>query len=186
MNQGSGVAGRGAYASIALAAFFAVGWAQWAASGLTGVASITTRVISVVLGTILVVWAVRQGRRASPTSRSFFTSRPYRVVVVVEAVLLVAGGAVLGALGLTSFMAVWVAFVVGIHFIAFGHFFERSFFWVGGAILAASAVGLLVGLAGLGAGAVVAGTGLIAAVVLFIAASRRPLQQLFTKAAKPS
>jgi len=172
MGQEKDVAGRGAYMGAVIAAGFGVGWAQWAASGLVGTPAGVVRVISAVVGVVLVVWAVRRVRRASPSSGSLFSSRAYWIVVGGEVALLTVGTTVISALGLSEFVAVWVAFVVGIHFIAFGYFFQRSFFWVGGAIVIGSVAGLLVGFAGLGADAVLAVTGLTVPVVLFFSASR--------------
>jgi hypothetical protein len=172
MNDSSGSPGRAAYVGITIAAIFGVGWAQWAASGLGGVVGVIVRIVSVVLAVVLIVAAARRARQAPRTTRSLFSSRTYWIVVAVEVVLLFVGAFLLQTLALPVFVAPWIAFIVGVHFLMFGRFFQRSFYWVGGAIVVAGIVGFALGIVGLGANAVVAVTGLVVAAVLFLAAAR--------------
>lgn len=105
-----------------------------------------------------------------------FSSLGYRVTVVAEVVALIGGNVVLNATGHPRYIIVWVALVVGAHFLAFARLFWAGFYWIGAALLAAAASGALVGVAGGGAHRILAVSGLIAAGSLFVAGASTVLR----------
>jgi hypothetical protein len=162
----------------AIAGGFGIGWAFWAASGLSGSAAAAVRIAGVVIGAVVIAGALFRGsaavagRSASTSgSGSMFRSRGYLVWLAVELVALVAGNAALGATGHSNYVAAWTAFVVGVHFIGFGRLFSALFYWVGAAFLVAAVVGTAAGASVGTRQAVEASTGLIAAAALFAAAA---------------
>jgi len=157
-------------------------WINWGASGLTGAAAAGIRVAGLVLALVILVWTVRLWRsppRASSSqspeappgqrSRFRFSMSSYLVVVALEAVACGRGGKLLSATGHRDYIIVWVATVVGVHFLAFGRLFWAGFYWLGTALIAAGAAGAMVGFAGGGSGAIKATCGLIAAASMFVA-----------------
>ncbi len=92
---------------------FGIGWAEWGASGLSGSASTVVRIVGVVVGVVIIVRSARLRRAAGGGSGSMFTSRAYRLVVVVEVAALVTGVASLSATGRSGYVCAWVAAVVG-------------------------------------------------------------------------
>jgi len=91
------------------------------------------------------------------------------VVVVLEVVAISGGGKLLSATGHRDYIIVWVATVVGVHFLAFGRLFWAGFYWLGTVLIAAGAAGAMVGFAGGGPDAIKATCGLIAAASMFVA-----------------
>ncbi len=140
-----------------VAALFGALWCVGAASGLLAYsrpAALVVVVLGVLVAVLLVVLALRIRRRtAAPTTPqssppapgppSMFATRRYRVTLLVEVVAIVAGGIVLGRLGLGEYAVIWVAAVVGVHFLFFGRAFWSGFIWVGAIMLAGAAVGLV-------------------------------------------
>jgi len=98
-----------------------------------------------------------------------FSARGYRVVVALEVVALVAGGACLSAAGHTEYAIAWFAAVVGIHFLGFGRLFWPGFYVLGTAVLGAGVAGAGAGLAGAGSDAIRAVAGLGTAASMFAA-----------------
>ena len=98
-----------------------------------------------------------------------FSSQRYLLVVALEILAIGGGNALLGATGLSAYVAAWVATVVGLHFVAFGRLFWTGFYVIGAALIAAGAAGATVGLTGRGPDAISATSGLIAAASLFVA-----------------
>jgi hypothetical protein len=167
---------REALIGVAVAGGFGIGWAFWAASGLSGGAATAVRSAGVVLGVVIVAGALFRRSAAGPGesagssgSESIFRSRGYRVWVAAELIALVAGNVALGAAGHSEYVAAWTALVVGVHFIGFGRLFAPVFYWVGVAFIAAAIAGAVVGATGGTRQAVEATTGLIAAASLFAA-----------------
>ena len=167
---------REALIGVAIAGGFGIGWAFWAASGLSGGAATAVRIAGVVIGVIIVAAALFRRTTAGPNesapssgSESMFRSRGYRAWVAAELIALVVGNVVLGATGHGAYVAAWTAFVVGVHFIGFGRLFAPVFSWVGVAFIAAAIAGATVGAGGGTRQAVEASTGLIAAASLFAA-----------------
>jgi hypothetical protein len=75
--------------------------------------------------------------------------RGYRAVVAAEVVAVVAGVVVLGRLGLGLAVLPWVAFVVGVHFVALGRIWRQpSLVAVGAVVAVAGGVGFALALAG--------------------------------------
>lgn len=160
---------------------FGIAWTLWGASGLAGGPAVAVRGGGIVIGALILAGSVllqrrarratRVGRRAGTGGRSgsMFSSRGYRLVVALEVIALVAGGALLGATGHSEYTIAWFAGVVGVHFLAFGRLFWTGFSWLGVALLAAGAAGAIVGLAGGGSDAIRAVSGLMAAASLLAA-----------------
>jgi hypothetical protein len=158
---------RGALVGCAIAGVAGAAWALWGASGLSGWARVVVSVLGVVVGLAVVVRALLLARRApGDDGGSMFASRSYRLIVVAEVVALVAGNVVLGRTGLAAYVIAWTAFVVGVHFLAFGRAFDGVFTVIGGLLIVAALAGVVVGVAGAGASAVLVVTGLLSAVVL--------------------
>jgi hypothetical protein len=166
---------REALIGVAVAGGFGIGWAFWAASGLSGGAAAVVRIAGVVIGVIIVAAALFRRTAARPSesasssaSEPMFRSRGYRVSVAAELIALVVGNVVLGATGHSAYVAAWTALVVGVHFLGFGRLFAPVFYWLGAAFIAAAIAGAAVGAAGGTRQAVEASTGLIAAGSLFV------------------
>lgn len=171
----------GARLGAMFSALVGLGWSQWGASGLSGAASVAVRIAGVVIGLALVIGCARplggrsrferSPRGASPDERaqSRFALPTYLLIVVVEVFVIGGGNVVLGATGHSDFIVSWVAAVVGMHFLAFGRLFFAGFYWLGTALIAAGILGATVGVAGGGAGGIVAVSGLLTATSLFVA-----------------
>ncbi len=156
-----------------ISGFFGALWALWGAGGFDGAARVAIQVAGVVLGLAVVVPALVLALRArSDPSGSMFAGRSYRVIVAMEVVALVVGNVLLGRTGLGAYVIAWTAFVVGVHFLAFGRAFDRVFTVIGALMIAAAVLGTVLGVAGGGDGVVLAVTGLISAVVLLGAGAR--------------
>jgi hypothetical protein len=167
---------REALVGVVIAGGFGIGWAFWAASGLSGGAAAAVRIAGVVIGALIVASALWRQRAVGPRaaaprrgSGSMFRSRGYIVWVTAEVIALVVGNAVLGATGHGRYVAAWTALVVGAHFIGFGQLFAGMFYWLGAAFIVAAAVGAATGAASGTREAVEASTGLVAAASLFVA-----------------
>ena len=181
MREPDGVFDPAALTGAMVAGGFGIAWTLWGASGLAGGPAVAVRGGGIVIGAVVLVGSVllqrrarcatRVGRRAGTGgwSGSTFSTRGYRLVVALEVIALVLGGALLGATGHSEYTIAWFAGVVGVHFLAFGRLFWTGFFWLGAALLAAGAAGAIVGLAGGGSDAIRAVSGLIAAASLFAA-----------------
>jgi hypothetical protein len=99
--------------------FFGLAWFGWAQSapprGLVPYL-VVGQVLSAVVAVVGLVVALRE-----PRSEGALTDRPtrrrYGIVVGVELVLCGAGAAVLGATGAGEYIPVWIAMVVGAHFV---------------------------------------------------------------------
>jgi hypothetical protein len=176
-----GVLDPAALTGAIVAGAFGIAWTLWGASGLAGGPAVAVRGGGIVIGALILVGGVllqRRARRATPVGRrpssggwsgSMFSARGYRLVVALEVIALVVGGALLGATGYSEYTIAWFAGVVGVHFLVFGRRFWNGFYWLGAALLAAGAAGAIVGLAGGGSGAIRAVSGLMAAASLFAA-----------------
>ena len=144
-----------------VAAVFGALWCVGAASGLLAYsrpAALVVVVLGVAVAVVLIVLALRIRRRAAaattpqssppaPGPPPMFATRRYRVTLLIEVLAIVAGGIVLGRLGLGEYAVIWVAAVVGVHFLFFGRGFWSGFTWVGAIMLAGAAVGLVLDLA---------------------------------------
>lgn len=167
---------RGALFGAAISGAFGGLWAVWGASGLDGAAHAVLAVTGVVLGLAVAVPALVLAVRARPAlegpAGSMFTSRPYRVIVTVEVVALVVGNVLLGRAGLAGYVIAWTAFVVAVHFLAFGRAFDRVFTTIGVLMIAGAVLGAAFGVLGYGDSAVLLVTGLVSAAVLLEAGAR--------------
>lgn len=146
-------------------------WAQWGAAGLTGDAAALIRAGGIAVGLLIIGSSVGLRRTipdARPTaegadagaSRSMFRSPGHRLVVVLEVVALVGGGALLAATGHAEYTIAWYAGVVGLHFLVFGRLYWAGFYLVGGALVATGVAGAIAGLLGGSPSAVKATSGL--------------------------
>lgn len=165
-----------ALVGVGIASGFGIGWAFWAASGLSGGAAAVVRIAGLVIGAVIGAGALLRRRAANPGefapgggSGSMFGSRGYLAWVAVELIALVVGNLLLDAAGHGGYVAAWTALVVGVHFIGFGRLFTAMFYWLGAAFIAAAVVGAAVGASLDSRQAVEACTGLIAAASLFAA-----------------
>lgn len=169
-------ADRGVLTGAVISGIFGIGWAEWGASGLSGNPSKAVRIVGIVIGAIIVARSAQRRRSAPSRSESMFAARGYRLVVVGEVVAIAVGAAILSATGHSGYVCAWVAAVVGVHFLAFGHLFDPFFGWLGAALIIAALAGTAIGVAaGGGTDGVEATTGLIAATSLFAAAGWRLL-----------
>jgi hypothetical protein len=170
------VVDREALVGVVIAGGFGIGWALWAASGLTGDTAAAVRIAGVVIGALIIASALWRRRAIGPAagaprrgSGSMFRSRGYLALVTAEVVALVVGNAALGAIGHSAYVAAWTALVVGAHFVGFGQLFAGMFYWLGAAFIVAALVGAATGAASGTRDAVEASTGLLAAGSLFVA-----------------
>jgi hypothetical protein len=161
---------RGALIGAAISGAFGGLWAVWGASGVRGAGHWVLVALGVVLGVavagVAVVLALRARTDGAGGDGSMFASRSYRVVVAAEVVAIVVGNVLLGRAGLGAYVIAWTAFVVGVHFLAFGRAFDRVFAAIGALMIAGAALGVLFGVVGGGDDAVLVVTGLVSAVVL--------------------
>jgi hypothetical protein len=165
---------RGALIGAAISGGFGGLWAVWGASGLTGGEGLALTLAGVVLGLAVAGSAVVLARRApsGEGAGSMFASRSYRVIVVAEVVAIVVGNIVLGRTGLSAYVIAWTAFVVGVHFLAFGRAFDQVFTTIGALVVSGAVLGAIVGAVGGGDDRVLLVTGLVSAVVLLGAGAR--------------
>jgi hypothetical protein len=166
---------RGALIGAAISSAFGGLWAVWGAGGLTGTARPVLVSVGVVLGLAVAVAAVVLARRAPAGGAgdgSMFASRSYRVIVAAEVVAIVVGNVALGRTGLGAYVIAWTAFVVGVHFLAFGRAFDHVFTTIGALMISGAVLGVIVGAVGGGDDRVLLVTGLVSAVVLLGAGSR--------------
>jgi hypothetical protein len=168
--MGETTVSRGPLIGAVIAGVAGAAWAQWAAGGATGGASVAIRVLGIMAGVVVVLGAARLlPASEADGDRSMFRAWYYRLTVVTEVVAIAAGAAVLGTVAHGQFVIVWVALVVGAHFLVFGRFFRPVFHQLGAAVVVAAASGAAVGIAGAGPGAVELVTGLISAASMLVA-----------------
>jgi hypothetical protein len=164
--------GREALVGVVISGAFGIAWAQWAATGLGGLAATAVRLGGLAVGALLVgLAAVRFLRRATGPAgaggASMFASRSYRIVVAAEVIALFGGNIVLNGIGRNEYVPVWTALVVGVHFIGLGRSFSPIFHWISGGFVVAAVAGLAESRSG--ATAITTTTGLVAALTLFLA-----------------
>jgi hypothetical protein len=165
--------GRNALIAAIIEGGFGIGWIEWGAASLTGSAWTAVRVVGAIIGLVIIARAVRLRRANSgPAEVSMFASRDYRVVVAAEVIALVAGSFALIATGWAGYQIVWVALVVGVHFVVFGRQFAARYYVLGGALIVAAIAGLVAGIAGGGAALTAPVTGLAAGVCMFVAGAQ--------------
>lgn len=165
----------------AVSGFFGGLWAVWGSGGLGQPWRAVLTAVGIALGLAVVAGALVYARRAPDGTGdgggggggSMFASRAYRVIVTVEVVAIVVGNVLLGRNGLGDYVIAWTALVVGVHFLAFGRVFDRTFTGIGAAMVVAALAGAVTGLAGGGGDAVLVITGVLSAAVLLGAGGRR-------------
>jgi uncharacterized Tic20 family protein len=146
------------------------GWGWFLVAGSVGAA-----LVAVVGG--ITTWRHRRG----PSVMSDATARrTYNLTVAVEVVAILAGVVVLALAGASSYLAAWILFVVGVHFVPLARLFRLPGLTVTGLLCAAVAVGAAaVALAGttLPSAPAGAGGGLVMAaygVILLLGLRSRP------------
>lgn len=167
------MAARLTYANLVgatIAALAGAAWTLWGASGLRGAASVTVRVVGLVLAVTILVVVLRQRRSATGTQSSMFRTRSYRVTVAVEVLAIAVGAGLLSSYGRTGYIITWTAAVVGLHFLNFARLFTARFYYPGAALIAAAVIGATIGVAGGSKDQLTAATGLIAAASMLLAA----------------
>jgi len=170
-----------------ISAVFGVVWTEWGASGVPGGASGVIRIAGIAVGLTIFLssaflflrtFSGAGPRRTDPgqsESTEIGPARPgfrfsplaYLVVVVLEIAAFRGGTALLDAIGRTEYQSAMVAFIVGLHFVAFGRLFWAGFYWLALALIGAGVAGAVVGATGGGVHAIEAVSGLIAAASLF-------------------
>jgi hypothetical protein len=112
-------------------------------------------------------------RRTGSVVRDPATGRRYGIIVGIEFGTAFAGAAVLGALGQAAYVAPWIAFVVGVHFVPLAPVLhDGSLVPLGVAVAAVAVAAAVVGLATAVAPSFVTGVGVGA---LLLAAAVRSL-----------
>lgn len=160
---------RGSLTGAVISGVAGAAWAAWGASDLPAGGTIVT-VAGVVVAAAIVAGAVTFRRRLPEGERgSMFCRRGYWIVVVLEVGAIVAGNRLLIAFGQAGYVIAWTAFVVGVHFLAFGRLFAPVYHVIGWAMVASAVIGATIGLLG---GSIVPVTGLLCAVVLLTAGAR--------------
>ncbi|HEY2195178.1 MAG TPA: hypothetical protein VGH76_23170 [Actinomycetospora sp.] len=125
---------RQALVGAAIAGLFAGLWVVWGGGGLDGGGRVVLSVVGILLGLAVAAAAVvlaTRARSGDGQGGSMFASRAYRLIVVAEVVALVVGNVLLGRTGHPQYVIAWTAFVVGVHFLAFGRAFDRVFTVIG-------------------------------------------------------
>ena len=149
---------------VAASAWF--GWAQegppsgWEPFLIAG--SVVAVLIAAVGG--IRTWRHRRGESVMSEPRA---RRTYNLTVAVEGAAIVAGVVVLGLVDASSYLAAWILFVVGVHFVPLGRLFRLRGLQVAGvgcAVVAAAAVTTAWSGAALPSAVAGAGGGLVMAV----------------------
>lgn len=136
------LAATGLVLGVAATAWF--GWAHAAPpSGWSGPLTLGGLVaVLVAIGSGVLVWTHRESDSAmqDPANR-----RAYGRAVIVEVVAILAGVVVLGATDRSSYLAAWILFVVGVHFVPLARVFAVGALAVaGGALVVVSALATIV------------------------------------------
>jgi len=118
-------------------------------AGLPGAWPHVIRVLGVIMAALLivgVVLVVRRGLSVTRAPESGLTDRRYWLIVVLEAVALFGGLAVVnGVLHRTAVSVAWVALVVGVHFFGLARIWHMPLYhWVGAAMTVLGLAGFLV------------------------------------------
>jgi hypothetical protein len=165
---------RGALIGSIVSGIFGVAWGFWGSSGLPHFAALCVQLGATLFGLIIVIAALKRrahiakGGRAR--GRALFSSRAYVLIVVAEVLAIIGSNVALTVTGQEQFRIALIAAIVGLHFLAFGRLFWSGFYWLGAAMLTASAVGTVVGMVTGDANLILVITGLGSALSLFIAA----------------
>ncbi|MFI5954792.1 hypothetical protein [Cryptosporangium sp. NPDC051539] len=134
--------GRGRGIAAAIVGFFAACWFGWAQEDPPGwlvPLLVVGVVLSVVVAIAGIVLAVRSPSGSSPMADPRTRTR-YFVTVGIEVALIWAGSALLGATGHDEYVAAWIAFVVGVHFVPLGRFFAERELQLSGVLITIVAV----------------------------------------------
>lgn len=135
-------------------------WLGWGQDGAPAGWVVPLAVCSAVGLLVAVVGVIRtwQYRRGDSAMSQPQGRRTYRRVVGLEAVAIAAGGTALGVTGHTAYTAVWVLFIVGLHFVPLGRLFRIQSLAVVGVLAVLASVGAAIsGLTGTAAPTAVAG-----------------------------
>jgi hypothetical protein len=131
---------RGAATAALPTGLFGMAWDRFGAGGLPGSAAAAVRGASIAAGVVVIGRAARLRRRLPP-SETTFASRRYWLVVMAEVISILAGAVGLGLSGNAEYLAPWAAMVVGVHFVAFGHYFHAWYYWLGAILVAGALAG---------------------------------------------
>ncbi|HEV7708933.1 MAG TPA: hypothetical protein VGP16_12125 [Asanoa sp.] len=96
--------------------FFASAWFGWAQAGGESGWLTAGSIVSVVVAAIGLVTGLRAPAEGS-AMRDRAASRRYGIIVGIEFAVIFVGAILLGRLGQPDYIPVWVAFVVGVHFV---------------------------------------------------------------------
>ncbi|MBV9805288.1 MAG: hypothetical protein JO130_18970 [Solirubrobacterales bacterium] len=164
---------RSRLAGVIVVGIFAIGWGQWGASGLPKSTSPIVRILVIALGLMTVIRANQLRRSAADDADSTFPSREYITLVAAEVAALMVGAVVLGQVGEPAYIAPWIAWVVGVHFLVFARRFAWRDNFAGAGLIMAAAAGAITVAAGGGRHHGQAVTGLIAAAALLVTGAMR-------------
>ena len=173
---------RGVLIGCEIGAVAGIAWSLWGASGLAARSVAWTVVVAglgVVIGALMLIFMAMGLHRVpamapagqEEAAASMFSSPRYRITVMVEVTVIVAGVLVLGAINQARYIPPFIAIIVGVHFLGFLASW-RGFALLSGALVVASVAGVIVGFAGGQPGDIAATVGIIAAVSLFCSAAR--------------
>ncbi|SDZ50153.1 hypothetical protein SAMN05421684_5848 [Asanoa ishikariensis] len=96
--------------------FFASAWFGWAQADQSSAWLTAGSIVSVLVAVIGLVTGLRAPAEGS-AMKDRAASRRYGIIVGIEFAVIFAGAILLGRLGQPDYIPVWVAFVVGIHFV---------------------------------------------------------------------
>ncbi len=151
------VAVTGAILGVAGMAWF--GWGQ-AAAPAGWLLPLRTGSVACLLVAIGSVVTARRARPAASAMQDPLVRRRYLTIVGIEVALIVAGAAVFGPSGHPAYLAPWILFVVGAHFIPLARVFATSGLIAPGVLLMLiAAAAAITGAAGAVAPSTVAGGG---------------------------
>jgi hypothetical protein len=167
--------------AVIIEAFFALMWFSWGQERPPAWVSIVL-VIGAILAVLVAVAGIliarRTRREPSPLSEPGSGKR-YGIIVGTEFASIAAGAAILGATGHGEFIAAWICFVVGVHFVPLDRVFPGiGMLGLAAAVVSVAIAAFIVGattstppstVTGLGAGACLLGH---AASLLVVAARR--------------
>jgi hypothetical protein len=123
--------------------FAAAIWSGWGqeAPPAEWVGPLTVLAMAGLVVTVLAALVSARHRRGGSAMADVSRRRRYLRVVVVEVIAIVIGAVVLGVSGRSDYLALWILFVVGIHFVPLGQVFRITSLMVAGVVVTLVAVG---------------------------------------------
>jgi len=118
-------------------------WLSWGQSGAPAGWAVPLTIMSAVGIIVAIVGAVRtwQHRHGESAMSQLQGRRTYRRVVILEALIIAGGATALGITGHSAYIAAWVLFIVGAHFVPLGRLFRIDSLVVVGILVIMVSVG---------------------------------------------